>query len=279
MGGFKKMLMGAVLGVISQIGFAGVVKNNDIAYTDVGSGQALVLIHAFPTDQRLWEAQRAGLKDHFRVITLDLRGFGQSAPVDGQAVTMKDYAGEVKQLLDQLKIQKAIIGGESMGGYIALSFLDLYPEYVEGLILSDTQSIADSDEAKAKREATARDVIANGTANVVAGFMPKALTPNASAEMRQSLQQIAESQTPTAVASALRGMALRADTSTLLANTSLPILIITGDQDTLISPTQSENMHALAKNSKLVILTNAAHLSNLEQPVQWNQSVDEMFFK
>lgn len=273
----KQFLMSVILWSMTQLGFASAVKEHFIAYTEVGSGQPLVLIHAFPTDERLWEAQRAGLKEHFRVITLDLWGFGKSSSVDGQAVTMKNYADEVKKLLDQLSIQQAIIGGESMGGYVALAFLEAYPTYVKGLILSDTQSIADSDETKAKRETTARDVLENGTANVISGFMPKALTPNAPEQTRHYLQNIVESQTPTAVASALRGMALRSDTSTLLANTTLPILIITGDQDTLISPAQSENMHQLAKNSKLITLTNAAHLSNLEKPSEWNQAVVEMF--
>lgn len=254
-------------------------ENKFISYTDVGKGEALVLIHAFPTDERLWEPQRAGLSQKFRVITLDLWGFGKSSSVDGKAVTMTEYADEVKQLLDRLHIHKAIIGGESMGGYIALAYLEKYPDSVSGLILSDTQSIADSEEAKAKREATAVEVLEHGTAKLISGFMPKALSPQAPEQMRKFLQTILESQSTTAVASALRGMALRSDTSKLLSTSQLPILIITGDQDTLISPQQSEAMHHLAKNSKLVTLANAAHLSNLEQPAQWNEAVIDMFYK
>lgn len=252
--------------------------NSLIAYTDVGAGEPLVLIHAFPTDERLWEPQRAGLQKNFRVITLDLSGFGKAPPVDGEAVIMTDYADEVKQLLDQLHIKKAIIGGESMGGYVALAILEKYPDVVSGLILSDTQSIADSDEAKAKREATALDVLEHGSAQLISGFMPKALTPQASDQTRQYLQTILESQSSTAIASALRGMEERPDTSNLLSGTSLPVLIITGDQDALISSEQSQNMHQLAKNSKLVIISNAAHLSSLEQPAQWNQAVINMFY-
>lgn len=252
--------------------------NKLISYTDVGQGEPLVLIHAFPTDERLWEPQRAGLKKNFRVITLDLSGFGKSSSVDSQAVTMTDYADEVKQLLEQLQINKAIIGGESMGGYIALVFFEKYPDSVSGLILSDTQSIADNDETKAKREETAIDVLEHGTAKLISGFMPKALTPEASNQTRRFLQNILESQSSTAVASALRGMAQRSDTSNLLSNTQLPILIITGEQDALISPQQSQNMHQLAKNSKLVTIADAAHLSSLEKPEQWNQAVIEMFY-
>ena len=192
---------------------------------------------------------------------------------------MTEYADEIKQLLDQLHIQKAIIGGESMGGYVALAFLEKYPDNVSGLVLSDTQSISDNQETKVKREATAQDVLAHGTTQLIDGFMPKALTQQASDQTQRFLQNILESQSPTAVASALRGMALRTDTSSLLANTTLPILIITGDQDALISPQQSKDMHQLAKNSNLSEITNAAHLSNLEQPEQWNQAVIKMFYK
>src|SRR3990167_242408 len=128
-------------------------------YTDNGSGTPLVLIHAFPTDQRLWKPQQEELKKHFRVITLDLYGFGNSSTTDGQAVTMTDYADEVHHLLQKLHVHKAIMGGESMGGYIALAFLKKYPDNVSGLILSNTQSIADSTEVKIKRETTAVDIL------------------------------------------------------------------------------------------------------------------------
>ena len=250
-----------------------------IAYVEEGVGRPLVLIHAFPTDQRLWFVQRVILKKYFHLIILDLSGFGASSETDGQAVTMVEYATEVKQLLNQLHISKAIIGGESMGGYVALAFLQQYPEMTDGLILSDTQSIADTEEAKQKRELMAQTVLIQGTSGLINDLMPKLLSPNASPELRQSLRTILESQTPTGIASALRGMALREDLSQTLTRTNLPILILTGDKDTLISPEQSQNMHALAKNSKLVTLTNAGHLSNLEQPDQWNNAVINMFYQ
>lgn len=253
-------------------------KNKFISYSDVGEGKPLVLIHAFPTDQRLWAPQQQGLKKHFRVITLDLWGFGKSSSVDGQAITMTDYADEVKQLMDQLHLKQAIIGGESMGGYIALAFLEKYPDKIAGLILSNTQSIADNPEAKARREATAVDILEHGTRNLISGFMPKALSPQVPEQIKIYLQDILEAQLASAMASALRGMALRDDRSALLTHTSLPVLIITGDQDILISPQQSQNMHALAKNSKLVVIESTGHLSNLEQPAQWNQAVIDIFY-
>lgn len=248
-----------------------------ISYTDVGSGTPIILIHPFPTDQNLWQPQRDGLKSHFRVITLDLLGFGRAAPVDGKAITMTEYADEVKQLLDQLHIDKAIVGGESMGGYITLAFLQKYPERVSGLILSDTQSIADTDEAKAKREVTALDILANGTANLVTDVLSKALSPNASIEAHQQLKSILEVQSRFGVVSALRGIALRNDLTQVLTDANLPTLIITGTADVIISPQQSEAMHRAARNSKLVKIEGAGHMSNLENPEEWNNAVKEYF--
>ncbi|AWN74359.1 alpha/beta hydrolase [Legionella anisa] len=248
-----------------------------ISYNDLGEGKPLVLIHAFPTDQRLWQPQQEELKEHFRVITLDLWGFGESSSVDGKAIPMSEYADEVKQLLDYLKIDKAIIGGESMGGYIALAFLDKYPNQTLGLVLSNTQAVADSPETKATREKTALDVLENGPENLISGFIAKALSSTASQQTKDYLRHILSLQKSTAIASALRGMALRNSTSAVLATTKLPILIITGELDNVIPPQQSIDMHSLSKNSQLIILPNAGHLSNLEQPKQWNQAIIEMF--
>lgn len=258
--------------------------NRFISYTDIGHGRPIILIHSFPTDRRIWEPARNEIEDIFRdsrifrIISIDLWGFGQSSSVNGQAITMSDYVDEVSQLLDHLDIKSAIVGGESMGGYIALAFLEKFPKKVEGLILSDTQSIADSPETKAKREATAVDVIEHGTENLINEFISKALSPNVSEKTRMFLKYVLEKQDRMAIASALRGMALRHDTSNILANSSLPILILTGEKDMVISPQQSQNMHALAKNSKLIVIPNAGHLSSLEQPKKWINAVIDMFY-
>lgn len=252
-------------------------SQQSISYTDSGQGKPIVLIHAFPTDKRLWKLQHQGLDQQFRVISLDLWGFGESLAADGKAITMETFADEVKQLLDQLRIEKAIIGGESMGGYIALAFLEHYPNRVDGLILSDTQSIADTAEVKAKREMLVLDVLAHGTTQFIHDFLDKALSKTASNQTRDFLQSILKEQSSLSLASALRGMALRKDTSSVLSMTTQPILIISGDEDILISPQQSYHMHDLAKNSRLIIINHAGHLSSLEQPNQWNQAVIDMF--
>jgi len=259
--------------LITPLSFAAETFN----YSDVGQGEPLILIHPFPTDASVWAPQIAGLQKNFRIITLDLQGFGPTANVDGKAIPMSTYADQVHALMLALHIDKAIVGGESMGGYVALAFLKQYPQQVAGLILSDTQAIADTAKVRDKREQAALDILANGTAQFNAKFLPLALSQHAKDETKQFLKNILDAQSSQGMAAGLRGMALRADLSDVLASSDVPMLIITGDQDTLISPQQSADMHSLAKNSKLVTLQ-AAHLSSLEQPQAWNAAVIDMFF-
>lgn len=262
-------------------GFTAIMKTADnriISYTDAGHGTPLVLIHAFPTDKNLWDYQKE-LKKYFRIITLDLWGFGQSSYVDGNAITMAEYADEVYQLLEHLHIDKAILGGESMGGYVALSFLHQYPDKINGLILSNTQSIADTEEVKIKRESSAIEVLNDGPSQFIDTFMTRALPTTAPQKTKDHLLNILHKQSAHAIASGLRGMALRTDTSEVLANTQLPILIITGDLDMVINKQQSFNMHTLAKNSTLITIKNTGHLSNIEQPEHWNKAVIKQFKK
>lgn len=164
-----------------------------------------------------------------------------------------------------------------MGGYVALAFLAKYPDRVNGLILSNTQAIAEPLEAQKINDEMATDLLIDGTEPFVKSFVRKALSADATAQIQLFLQNILADQTSFAIASALRGISIRPDFSSVLANTTLPVLIITSDHDTVIAPQQSANMYALAKNSKLMVIANAGHLSNLEQPEQWNKAVIEMF--
>jgi len=245
---------------------------NYLSYTDSGKGTPLILIHPFPTDKRFWRPQQK-LNKNFRMITVDLLGFGKSSPVTEKGMSMSQHAETIKYLLDHLHIQKAFIGGESMGGYIALALLKKYPQNIAGLILSNTQSIGDNAIAQEKREETAKEVLTAGTKNLVKHVLINVLTPEVSKPKRIFLENILKAQSPAAIASALRGMARRTDQSDVLAHTALPILIITGEKDHLIPQEESIKMHRLSKNSTLVIIPGAGHLSSLEKPQQWNQAV------
>lgn len=274
----KKLLFSFIL-LLGSVTTCGAMPLSQASYTDQGAGLPLVLIHAFPADHHLWEPQIKPLAKKFRVITLDLKGFGNASPTQGEAVTMREYAEEVKQLLDQLKIDKAIIASESMGGYVSLAFVKAYPEKTAGLILADTQAIADTKEQQAKRELTAQDVLNNGTAKLVENFVPKAVSPNADQAIKDFLAELFSKQSANAMASGLRGMAIRENTMDQLSNLKIPVLIISGDLDAVIPTSESISMHNALPTSQLVIIHGAGHLTNIERPTEWNNAVITAFAK
>jgi pimeloyl-ACP methyl ester carboxylesterase len=271
-----KVIAAVISLALATTAFANSPINKD-SYTDNGQGKTIVLIHAFPADHHLWDMQIKTLSQKYRVITLDLKGFGQATPTDGKTVSMREYAAQVKQLLDQLHVKTAVIGGESMGGYISLAFLKAYPDKTEGLILSNTQAKTDSAEENVADKKDAADILVNGTNRLVADFVPKALSSNASHEAKELVTDMFANQKATGVASALRGMATREDTTKTLAATSIPVLIISSNLDEVISPKESMKMSKIAKNSKLIMIKDAGHLTNIERPDVLNKAVENYF--
>ena len=116
------------------------VDHIQLAYTDTGIGQPVVLLHGYPFNRTLWNEQVSALSNSYRVITPDLRGLGESGATSG-AATMNRMAQDVAALLDQLEISRAVIGGLSMGGYVALAYYKQFPSRVRALVLTDTMMV------------------------------------------------------------------------------------------------------------------------------------------
>jgi pimeloyl-ACP methyl ester carboxylesterase len=248
-----------------------------IEYDDIGNGVPLLLIHGFPLDRTLWRTQIAGLSQIYRVIAPDLRGFGQSSETDGEVVTMDQYATDLKALLDSLNVKQAVIGGISMGGYITLSFYAQYADRVKGLILANTRAVPDSEEGKQLRLTNVQKVGESGIGFLVDNMAPKMLGNAAKPEIEIAVRSMMLRQRPTGVMSALRGMALRPDRTALLRFATVPVLVVSGSQDVLIPPADSETMHALIPDSRLVIIPDAGHLSNLDKADAFNHVVREFY--
>jgi 3-oxoadipate enol-lactonase len=153
------------------------VRGLELAYEERGTGVPVVLLHGFPFDHSLWREQTATLAASHRVITPDLRGFGASSVIDEPA-TMELMAQDVAALLDELKLERVVLGGLSMGGYVALAFYRLCPRRVRALVLADTRPQADTDEARANRETTAQRALAEGMHTIADAMLPKLLAPN-----------------------------------------------------------------------------------------------------
>jgi len=236
------------------------VNGIELAYARRGKGSPLVLLHGFPLDHHLWDEVSTLLDDTFDLILPDLRGFGESTTVD-TPYTMDDYASDIAGLLDQLGAQRAGIVGHSMGGYVALAFARLYPERVNGLGLVSAQVPADLLERKEGRYKSAANVAEKGIGGVV-----EAMTSKFTSDLRlQALaREMMEKQQPAAYIGALKAMAERMDSTSLLNTFKFPMVIVHGVADALIPIDRAREMNEAVPHSHYVELKDIGHVPMLE---------------
>jgi pimeloyl-ACP methyl ester carboxylesterase len=240
-----------------------------IAYDDHGIGQPIIFLHAFPLNRSMWTGQITTLlkEQRYRLVALDWRGFGESDP--GTSITMERFADDVAGLMDTLGMQQAILCGLSMGGYAAFAFLRKYPQRISALILADTRPGADNEEGKATRETVARLAESQGTEAIADLQIPRLIsdyTRQHRPEIVARIRQMINAASPSGIAAASRGMAQRADSTDLLATIACPTLVIVGEQDVLTPPAVAQDYAAMIPGAQLQVITQAGHLSNLEQP-------------
>ncbi len=253
------------------------IKLNDITvnYTERGLPQGIpvVFIHGFPFSHEMWEPQMKALPNTIRAITYDVRGHGQTDVGDG-LYSIEFFVDDLIALLDHLVIDKAVVCGLSMGGYVALRAYERHPDRVRGLVLADTRSEADPNEAKVKRSASIAAVRKNGVKAFAEGFVKAVFaeqTFRTNPGAVEFIRKIIESNPPTGICGTLLALAARTDTSAVLPSINVPTLILVGEHDKVTPPSASETMHERIKNSELFILKNAAHMSNLENGIEFNE--------
>lgn len=235
----------------------------------------LILLHGFPQDHHVWDPNMDALGKVAQTIAPDLRGFGPATDIPG-VLSMEAFAEDLKALIDERDLEKVVLCGLSMGGYVALAFLERWPEHVEGLILCNTRSTADTPEGKIAREATAVDALEKGSAVIARAMLPKVLsvhTRTERPEIARSVEHLMARQRPETIAAAARGMAQRPDRTQVLREVRVPVLIITGEHDELMPLATSEAMAKAAPGAQLVVLPQAAHLSNLEATTEFDRIV------
>jgi 3-oxoadipate enol-lactonase len=251
------------------------IDNINLAYTDTGSGRPVMLLHGYPFNRSLWNEQIAALSGSYRVIAPDLRGFGESDSSDGPS-TMSRMAQDVALLLDHLEIPRVTIGALSMGGYVTLAFYKQFASRVRALILADTRAQADTQEAKQNRAQQAEKALSEGMAGIADAMLPKLLTPETVSKRPEVVKRIRDMMLktkPEGAAAALRGMAERDDQTSLLSKISVPTLIIVGAEDAITPVADSEKMNEGVAGSRLVVLENAGHVSNLERTEKFNEAL------
>ena len=257
------------------------INGLEIAYSDEGSGTPVVFIHGFPLNRSMWNDQVAGLSGSVRCITIDLRGHGESqAPLWLATVDM--FADEVAGLLDHLGIDRAVICGFSLGGYVAFALWRRHRDRIRALILADTRPQADTPEAKQGRFNTAQTANTGGPAAIAGAMLPRLLT-QASIDSRPGLVErtraICESTPVFGIAADLMALAERPDSVDLLPSIDVPTLVVVGEHDGLTPPADAQLMAESIPGAQLVTIAGAAHLSPVEQPEAFNRAVGEFLIR
>lgn len=241
-----------------------------------GSGTPVLLIHGFPFTSRMWKPQLEGLAQAGHILAPDLPGFGASPAAEPPFGVDQLAQACITALNTQGITGPAVIGGLSMGGYIALAIARLFPERVRGLMLLSTRAGADSAEAKANRDKAIATAQEKGPAPAGEGMFPKLLAPanyEAQPETATELKTIMAGATTAGVVMALSAMRDRPDSTPLLSQINVPTLIIHGEDDQVIPKSEAEAMAAAIPNSQLHIIAHAGHVPNLEQATEFNKIV------
>ncbi len=246
-----------------------------LAFNDQGTGLPIIFLHAFPLNRTMWAKQEEALSSQFRIITIDLRGHGESdAPL--RHYSLDQAADDVRGLLDHLSIRQAVFVGLSMGGYILFAFHRKYAGYAKGLVLADTRAQADTDEGKQARFEMAQIAYKQGARAIADMMIPKLLSPatiRTRPELVQRVRTMIEGNQISGIAGDLMAMAQRPDSIPLLKRISCPAQIIVGELDLPTPPSDAKLMTDNIPNAHLAIIPEAAHLSNLEQPRLFNETV------
>ena len=243
---------------------------------DIGTGLPVVLLHAFPLSRAMWQPQRGMLADACRLITPDLPGFGGSSMLGGTP-DVDGMADAVAETLDSLGVTGPIVlGGLSMGGYVAFAFARKYPDRLAGLILADTRAEPDDDAAKANRDKLIGLATTSPASAIIEQMLPKLLGPSTHArrpDLVDLVRRLGADQRPAGIVAALQVLRNRPDSRPMLGEVRVPTLILVGREDELTPPPMAESMAKGIAGAKLVILEEAGHLSNLEQPVAFSDAV------
>ena len=247
------------------------VNGIKLMVTDEGKGIPIVAIHGFPLSRGAWQKQVDALKSSYRIIAPDLRGMGESEARSGTN-TMSQQADDLHALLTQLNTGPVVLMGHSMGGYVTLAFARKYPDMLRGLVLVSTKAGADSPEAAAGRRATAEKVKTEGAHVVVDALAPKMLAAaNTDASMARSVRGLMDGSHPDGVIGSLLGMAQRDDSTDLLAQIHVPVLVITGGDDTIMPPAESQKLAGAVKGARLEQIPGSGHLVAFEKADEFNR--------
>jgi pimeloyl-ACP methyl ester carboxylesterase len=238
-------------------------KNTEVSFEQHGKGMAVVMLHGFLENKAMWKDYVRPISQRNRVITIDLLGHGLTGSL-GYVHSMEDQASLVHHILTELKIRKAILIGHSMGGYVALAFAELYPEFMKGLVLLNSTSKADNEDRK-----TNRDRAINAVKSDYTSFVRLSIANLFSEDNRTRLANEIESvklealKTPLqGIVAALEGMKIRKGREVLLQLASFPILLILGKKDGVLN--YDESVSQIEDSNVRLVAFPDGHMSHIE---------------
>jgi pimeloyl-ACP methyl ester carboxylesterase len=253
-----------------------------MSYVDRGAGSPVLLLHGFPLDHTMWDAQIDGLATHSRVIAPDLRGFGRTPLAAGDAergITMEAYADDLAAFLDALAVcEPVVLAGFSMGGYIAWQFVQKYASRLAALVVCDTRAVADTEEAREGRLKMAANIAEWGSGRVADIMGPKLFAPatfDNQPEIVARVRRVVENTPTSGIAAAQRGMAARPDVTAMLPSIQLPTLVLVGEHDAISPPAEMRKIAAAIPNAQYVEIPRAGHMTTMEEPGAVNATLAE----
>jgi pimeloyl-ACP methyl ester carboxylesterase len=242
-----------------------------IDFEVIGNGKILMLIHGFPMNKNVWKDYAAELASEFKVLTIDLPGFGQSTPKK-YPFSIYDVAQDLIEFIEHEKFSDVAIVGHSLGGYVALSMIDQAPKYFSSLTLFHSTALPDTAEKKASRNKVLEFIHSNGvlafTSNFIMGLFANAQHPSI-----EKVKTISVQATEQAVVGYTQAMRDRADSSEILKNFGKPVLFIGGEKDSGISPDSLFMQSSFTPNSEVLILKDTAHMGMFESPGQTMEKI------
>lgn len=252
------------------------VGGSEVAYDDRGTGIPLVLLHAFPLDSTMWQPQCGALLSMCRCILPDVRGFGRSAAAGPHSIDR--YADDVVAILDAARVERAVICGLSLGGYVAFALWRRHRDRIRALVLADTRAAADTDEARQRRAELAALAREKGMVAVAAKQLPGLVgrsTRENNPALYDAIHGMMMSATIDGVVGALDAMAARPDSTPLLPGITVPTLVVCGEEDAITQVKEMREMAAMIPGARFQAIPGAGHLSNMERPAAFNHVISE----
>jgi pimeloyl-ACP methyl ester carboxylesterase len=243
-----------------------------MGWLESGEGWPVILLHAFPVNASMWRPQLEAVPPGWRFVAPHLRGFGAGPAVD-RPLTMDEYARDVLTLMDALEIDKSVIGGLSMGGYVTFALLRQAASRATAVLLADTRSQADTLPGREARLEMRKVVADHGAAGVADQMLPKLLSADAAPDTIRTVRGLIAAADPRAIDAAIGALMERPDSTPDLARINVPVLVAVGERDALTPVADAEAMQRAIARSTLVVIPRAGHLANLEQPDAFSRAL------